>query len=660
MRAWKCFAGWPESVVAAVGFLTAASVFLAHGQGAPVSGETAEAMVLREFGGYGYALRKVVPLGQLPARIGYLKGEVSLVADPLDRVGPYGQGGGKPYQAVYLVNDTDDAIPGIIGELMTVRSEVEFGGRWYSREPREMVCGSVPRPTDLPARHALALGGVDSQWGDTGGEIRYVFGVPNRTIRSEPQRGRYFSNDLMQVMAKESWTRDLREPLEEGLIKQRWSGSMLANSDEEFCALMELVRHHELAIPDRARIMDWLLERAEKRDATPQKRLTMRRIAEVLAKPWVIDHDGQTLADRCVAALEAKPSHSYGTPEKCRACVWRLVAARIPDSGPHFARYDRRPADEPTVARLVELAEADLGSDDPEVGDAATGFLGNGRIAEELFPSRKYLGFLSSDRIRRIQAGLIGLSARQRTADAGPWLRERIKANDPLVHAYYKASLTFLHSGIQDWERDVLDHLMRVQPLETLVTFSVTSRPASKEKLSGEFMKSVRGFLNDQLTDERRQWWREAAERDLKGNLELVRESDCQGFRNGIRILDSLDDPADTQLLRALLDHPAANASFYTDGSGTLFFIAREAAAVCLKRRNVQIPDGLVTTIKLPPPAPSPVPATGFVGMLVRHKVLVIVGVLAAIGAGSLLLAKLRLRRRPTNIGAPSQDSRPP
>lgn len=659
MRALKGGAGWPASVVAVVGFLTAASVFRANGQGAPVSGEAAETMALREFGGYGYALRKVVPISQLPARIGYLKGEISLVVDPLDRVGPYGRGEGKPYQAVYLVNDTDDAIPGIIGELQKVRSEVEFGGHWYSREPREMVCASVPPPTDLPARHALALGGVDSQWGDTGGAIRYVFGVPNRTIRSEPQRGRYFANDLMQVMAKESWTRDLREPLEEGLIKQRWSGSMLANSDEEFCALMELVRNHELAIPDRARIMDWLLERAEKRDATPQKRLTMRRIAEVLAKPWVIDHDGQTLADRCVAALEAKPSHSYGTPEKCRACVWRLVAARTPSAGPHFAQYDRRPADEATIARLVELAERDLGSDHPEVGDAAAGFLGNGRIAEELFPSHKYLGWLSSDRIRRIQAGLTGLSARQRTADAGPWLRERIKANDPLVHAYYKASLTYHHSGIQDWERDVLDHLIRVQPLETLVTLSVNSGSASKEKLSGEFMEFVRGFLNDQLTDERRQWWREAAERDLKGNLELTCETDCQGLKNGIRILDSLDDPADTPLLLALLDHPAANANFYSDGSGTLFFVAREAAAVCLKRRKIRIPDGLVTTINLPPPAPSAGPTTGFVGMLVRHKVSVIVVVLAVMCAGSLLLANIRLRRRPSTE-APFQGGRAP
>lgn len=70
-------------------------------------------------------------------------------------------GDGKPYQVVYLVNDTDEPIPGIIGELHKVRSQVKFGGNWYSREPIVPGCGSVSPPLDLPAKHALALGGVD-------------------------------------------------------------------------------------------------------------------------------------------------------------------------------------------------------------------------------------------------------------------------------------------------------------------------------------------------------------------------------------------------------------------------------------------------------------------------------------------------------------------
>lgn len=297
---------------------------------------------------------------------------------------------------------------------------------------------------------------------------------------------------------------------------------------------------------------------------------------------------------------------------------------------------------------MVELAKADLASKDAETADGAAGFLGNGRIAEELFPSAGFLRLLESGRIRRIQAGLAGLAARNRADDAGSWLKERIKGNDPLIKAYYDACLPYRQKEeIQDWERAVLGQLMKVQPLATLRALSGRPVYGRKDKLPEECMDSLRGFLKDQLTAPQQRWWRMAAQRDLKGRLELEREADCQGFGEGIRILDSLDDPADVPLLLGLLEHPAANANFYLDGSGMLFFTARETAANCLKRRKIQIPGPLVTKIALPAPAPPLEPLETNTEILVRHELPIRGASLVALVAASLALWRIRLGRRP-------------
>jgi hypothetical protein len=109
----------------------------------------------------GSNLRAITPIKDLPKRIVFKPGEVSLIADPTDKRGAY--------MVVYLVNDTDQPIHRIIGELNEVFSQVKFGGQWFSREPMIGRCGTVPEPRDLPAHHALALGACRSDLGDTGG-----------------------------------------------------------------------------------------------------------------------------------------------------------------------------------------------------------------------------------------------------------------------------------------------------------------------------------------------------------------------------------------------------------------------------------------------------------------------------------------------------------
>jgi hypothetical protein len=281
--------------------------------------DTSGQPLLSDYSDNGYALRKIIPIKHLPAGIAFMKNDVSLVPDPTDRTGVARYGYEKPYMVVYLINDTDESIPQIVGELKKVHSQVKFGGNWFSREPLQMGCGTVTAPEDLPPRSALALGGISDRRGDIDGEIRYIFNIPNRRIASEPQRGRYVASELQEIMHDEAFGTELTKIIHEGLLKYQWNESMAARNLEELCVILELVRHYKLSLRDRSIIMTWMMDRAERDDATKEQAKAIVRIKGLLAKPWMIENDAQALVDRCIAALEAKPSRVYGTPEKCRA-----------------------------------------------------------------------------------------------------------------------------------------------------------------------------------------------------------------------------------------------------------------------------------------------------------------------------------------------------
>ena len=618
----------------------------AVGQGVPTEAVPAEKSLLSDYSDNGYALRQVVSLEKLPPRITFKKEDVSLVPDPQDRTGPPHFGYEEPYLVVYLVNDTDEPIPGIVGELKKVHSQIKYGGNWYSREPMRDVCGSVPPPTDLPARCALALGGLSDQRGDTGGEIRYRFSTPKRTITSEPQRGRYFAAELRTVLTDEELSPDLRSTLHEGFIEHRWNDTMAATNDEEFCALLELVRHHQLAIRERAVLMEWLLERATKHDATPEQQRVIHRLQGSLAKPWLINNDAQTLADRCIAALEGAPSKVYGTPEKCRACVWRFVATRFP--GRDFVRlgHESHAADDASVARLVKLAKYALASSNLEIADAAAGFLGNGRVTEEMFPSVALVWLLKSDRPRRIHAGLAGLAARKRVSDAAPWLLARVKANDPHLGDYYETCSPALRGEVEDWERVVLLHLIEVDPLRILAKLRWSVLRFREKKPPPDVIASVRRYLNEQLTDERKHWWQEAGDRAKRGQSERVHDINCEGFSGGIAFLGLIDDPVDVPLLQAMLEHPAEHQATYDDGSKRVWFVARDAATLCLHRRHLKVPQSVVTSVEIKAPAPPPDRLEEFAEILRYHELRIEATSLGVLSVASLTLWGIRARKR--------------
>ena len=591
-----------------------------------------------EFKGYGYALREVIPIDQLPPRIVYNRSEISLIVDQDDRQTRAVQIGIKPYIAVYLVNDTDQAISGIVGELWKVRSQVKFGGNWFSREPVNPGCGSVPPPKDLPARHALALGAVSDRFGDTGGEIRYVFSISSRVIASEPIRGCYFSNDLLEVMTNEQMEQVLGDNTLKNLRENHWNQYSSIRNLEEFCVALELTRHYQLSLKFRSQLQEWIIERAVKQDATPEQTKAIARIKEILASPWLIDNDAQTLADRCIAAIESKPSSLYGAPENCTVFVWEFISSHSLDGGFRLAGHETKAVSEESRTKLIRLAIRTLDSPDPVLGDAAAIYLGNRKIEEDLFPAKRFQDFLLSGRPRRVSAGLGGLKLKNKVQEIGNWMVERVDANDPKIADYYQLIYSYAGDVFGDWERRVLLYLLEKDPLGTLKILSVSGRIRSGTRIPDEFVVLIRNFARDQLSSARREWWRELGERDQQGEIKQEEKLDCQALSEGIRMIDRYGDPADTLILEQFLDHPAATFSSDYDGSGILFFTARETAKQCLQRRRVQIPESIVTQIKID----SPISDRDHNENIMRYGLPIVGIALFALVVAGLIVVKLR------------------
>jgi len=107
------------------------------------------------------------------------------------------------------------------------------------------------------------------------------------------------------------------------------------------------------------------------------------------------------------------------------------------------------------------------------------------------------------------------------------------------------------------------------------------------------------------LEPARQAWWKAQAERAAGSNENIWRPYSAQSLSDGIRQLDRFGAAKDSGLFAAFLNHPASSFNFYTDGSCTRFFTAREAAKAALRNRHIPLVTDVVTEIKFAPPEKS-------------------------------------------------------
>lgn len=452
----------------------------------------------------GYSFRNT----DLPKRIVFKPGEISLVADPSDHSGER--------MVVYLVNDTDQPMTGVVGEALKVRSEVRFGGYWFDREElARQYDVSLEKGKDLPPRHALPLGAIRSDLGDTEGEIRYR--IAGTDIRTAPMRGRYEAARLFEV---HPLTNDIDNPLggaiDGGLRKNDWSGNRVARGPEEFCALLELARNHGQFLDERSALLEWLLETAATKDLNPEQRQVVDAIKVILKRPWMVAGDPQALADRVISALESKRPGAYGTPEKCRVVVWRYLCM-LEEIGRMISglRPETKEMELESSERLVSLAIKDLESTDEAVGNGAAWYLAGIHSIKDSVPAEVFLSMLQSKSADRNFAGLRGLMLRKQRDRAGPWLLDKVKANHPGCLDFYSRILPKEDIAFEDWEKNVIRILMESAPLDTLAVLRLSPGRDMKHQIPEECRNLLRGFLREELSETRRKWWESYSNRHV-------------------------------------------------------------------------------------------------------------------------------------------------
>ena len=531
------------------------------------------------FTGYeGYALRKIVPLAKLPPRIGFEPGKLSLVPDPTDATGIY--------MVVYLVNDTDQPVPRVVGENKDVDSQMMINGTWFPRDPLILGCGSVAAPTDLPPRHALALGARRPGLGNSDGVIRYAF--PAADVFSNPMPGRYESAQVDQVLTYQTSSSALHEAFLVGCENGKWHAGEIARDPEDFAALLEIVRHHQLCVSEKRQIRDWILKQRQQPRIDDNLKKALDRMDEILWMAWIRHDDHQAVVNRCIAALEAPPPGEFGTPERCVGVVWRYLSF-----GEVARAVDR--ADTRSREKLLRLAHAAIAGRNLSARKGAALFLAR-RTAESEFPTAGFHEFLESGVTEICQAGLEGLKRRGRKAEAGPWML-RQPPDDPALCSYYEILKSSPRDKKPEWEAEIIKRLLDHHPLKALNIILNYSKEAS-DAFPSICEAPLRRALVKELEPARRVWWNEQAERTASEEFFPERYYP-KGLQYGIWQLDQFGVSEDSGLFLAFLDHPAGE--FSSNDGRTRYFNARAAAEAALLGRHIPLAGDVVTEFKLSP-----------------------------------------------------------
>jgi hypothetical protein len=578
--------------------------------------------VLREraiINAYGDALFHHIGNSGLPEDLSYPKGVLSLIADPKAR------GGGRI--AVYIINASGKPVPGLDYELTHVWQEVRDGETWKRTEALGLGCGTVAPPKALAAGHTLIRTATDPAIGDVEGDLRYCLSVPGgRPIASQVIRGKFSSQAYEEAaygsnhLEHSIWI-DFRN----GVRLNSWEGCILARNHEEMAACVELMRVYDESSSLRGAIRDWLQEsRGKTKGQHGELEVFEASLRRSLASPWEHAADEHRFFVHCLGLLSADNTSAkeYGTRGNCRAVVWRCLGNWQQSSFTQVnpERFDQLAAcavmgnpwraDTKEMSSMIEMAEADIRSNDPAIRDAAGRFLTGKWISAGLYDNERYRKLLTIDSCVARRTALLGLAGRNLRSEAIEWLGIHYETlGTELIWVWN--TLWHRDDPLAHWEIPIAKHLPQHDPLHAF--FQLNSRymlggPSPKWELPVELREPVREYLI-----------RESRERKVVGQKLPTRDSEGvtaryepetfhpQYLAEGLTILAHWKIPEDTDVLRSFLDHPAAGYSRHDKVTENKFYTVRERALALLKARRETTPENLVLREQirardLPPP----------------------------------------------------------
>jgi len=333
----------------------------------------------------GEALWLTFPLSAISPEIRYEPGKVSLVPDPADR------GGGKI--AVYLINATELPLPGADSVTLQCFQEIKEGDQWRICEVYVPGCGNNPEPKDLPPGHAKIYSATDPALGDAAGELRYcIGGLWSLPVASASLSGRYGSQTLADATPWGRAGMAIRNGLEgKGWVETPDSPELsAARSPVECLAMAELERCLGGFTTTSSELARW------KESGLPGEEMARCQTVakELLNLPWPRQEEGARLIDRCLKALAPRAAGhaSFGSPEQCRAMIWRYLGNRRrlplvfvnPESAERMkknaASGNPWGADQASIEALLREAEKSRESGLPDEREAAAAFLASSWI----------------------------------------------------------------------------------------------------------------------------------------------------------------------------------------------------------------------------------------------------------------------------------------
>lgn len=537
----------------------------------------------------GYTPSKIIPIADLPERIGYTRDAVSLIADPSDIY--------RDQVALYLVNDTNTPLANVIGEGSRPITQVRVGGFWIRDHLDVLECASFGPSRDLPPRHALAMGTWNELTGESQCQRRFFFQMNGGRIASQPIPGTYRLQDLSESL-KYDQARDLDSIADESLNSGQWSESYCPGNIEEFVAILELARNEGQFLSLRAKVAKWIDGKTHKSSWTGDEAKAVGPLLEVLAKPWLNCLDRQALAERARSALTAETKGGFGSPENCRAAVWHYLSTTGLDMGPEHFGSDSNPCNEATLAALVGLADQTMReSDNARELRFAGLFLSSSSVQTRHFETQHVREYLASGKQPLIHTALKILAKRRASDEAGGWLRIHVKElGEDGPECYMEVLSQFQSNGpLAEWEPPVIEHLLESFPLETLAVAETRLRKLPPGIATAKALLALRRFLKHELEPGRREWWKHAGEETQIDPFDNDAPCMIDGLTNGVCLLKTWGDASDMVLIRAYLDHPAARFYPAGRGIGKMVFGPRFAAKQILESAKLPVPKELVT-----------------------------------------------------------------
>jgi hypothetical protein len=341
---------------------------------------------ISRFGGSSYS---AFPLTMISPRIKFEAGKVSLVPDPTDR--------GSGRIAVYLINATDQPLSGADRDTLWCFLEARDSGQWRACEGYLAGSGNNPPPKDLPPGYGKIIDALDPSVGDATGELRYCLTLPSYgPVVSASFPGKYSSQKLEEATFS-GWA---GAAIMNGLDGKKWTDLSwsVPRSREECLAAAELERCEGGFAHTRSALIRW-----KDRDLPGGQMARCRVVAiELLERPWYPEIDESRLIQRCVKALArgAGERAEFGSPEHCRAMIWRYLKSHerksAIDMRGGYINPERREqikrnrlsgnpwgADRESVSILLREAGESLRSSNRQEREAAAEFLDSSWITRQ-------------------------------------------------------------------------------------------------------------------------------------------------------------------------------------------------------------------------------------------------------------------------------------